>query len=275
MKNKSVRESMKRFRERLWTTLKETSIPFTVLSVTVTFYTFEKGEQFKRLSEWLGVLIVVIGLASFVWVCGLSVFLLTLLADGVLATLESLSGTYRRTVHLLRTNVHRTRCTLERARKFLLTPRWTYSETFRLLGTMVLLILLVPLTTTLIYHTPGGIRNRPPGTAIGPVEPPRVLLPSVRNSKPGEQVVLPVRLTNLGTESWKGRFLCPIDTVRLIDSPDCIPIPDAQPGETSDVSLRLRAPLTAGLYAASFKIVENGTFVYPDVNPIRAFIRVS
>jgi hypothetical protein len=93
-------------------------------------------------------------------------------------------------------------------------------------------------------------------------------IPSGTMMAPGELFVKSWRIQNSGTVPWRNRRLerqGPLAGPGLIVSPACVDIPDADPGETVEISVGLRAPGYDATSICYFKMVDaEGFLCFPD-----------
>lgn len=76
------------------------------------------------------------------------------------------------------------------------------------------------------------------------------------------------RLRNVGIVAWRGRELeriGPCSGPATISSPRRVPVPETDPGETVDVTVRLEAPMLPGTAIAYWQMVDSeGRACFPD-----------
>ncbi len=71
--------------------------------------------------------------------------------------------------------------------------------------------------------------------------------------RPGQNYTKIWRLRNTGTRPWGSGFTFALFSGQRMNAPDSIPLPPAQPGQTVDVSINLRAPDTNGVHRSTWK----------------------
>jgi hypothetical protein len=85
-----------------------------------------------------------------------------------------------------------------------------------------------------------------------------------------------IRLKNASdTVTWKDRWLCRVDSSRLITSNECFRVRDLAPGESDTVRIQLTAPSSPGFAKVRFRLMDSAHRVYfPAHGPARADARV-
>lgn len=71
--------------------------------------------------------------------------------------------------------------------------------------------------------------------------------------RPGQDFTKTWRIRNTGTRPWGSGFTLAIFSGQRMNGPDSVPLPSAQPGQTVDVSVNLRAPETTGTHRSTWK----------------------
>lgn len=114
--------------------------------------------------------------------------------------------------------------------------------------------ILPPAPPTLKVERPGPVQRPEPGDESTFVED--VTVPDGTIMQPGEPFTKTWRIRNTGTVPWHGRFLSRVgvgDGISMPKSPPRVPIPDTDPGETVDISVKMMAPTSQGQTKVTFK----------------------
>lgn len=144
-----------------------------------------------------------------------------------------------------------------------------YEEQFEADGLLLSLFEVVDHAREQRRRTFGGRHARivrgTPGDASAFVDD---TIPSGTLLAPGELFVKSWRIRNNGTVPWRDRRLerqGPLAGPGLIVSPAFVDVPDADPGETVEISVGLRAPGYDATSIAYFKMVDaDGFLCFPD-----------
>jgi hypothetical protein len=88
----------------------------------------------------------------------------------------------------------------------------------------------------------------------------------------GEQFIKTWRVRNTGTSAWIAGYALAFVGDRQMNGPDSVPLPTALPGETSELSVTLEAPLAPGLHRSTWRARNSEGQLFGDL--LYAEIRV-